>query len=247
MTTLKDKVAVVTGSSSGIGEAIVRHLALAGAKVSLGARRADRLEAIKSDLLSQGLKARYTVCDVTDSSQIKRLVEETEQEFGPVDILVNNAGVMYYRGVLKSSEELDNREIDINCKGVVNGVSAVVESMTSRKSGHIINMSSNAGRRGFAGLAVYSGTKFFVEGFSQALRQELAEHNVKVSTVQPGDVKTELMSHTTDKEAAAKYGVAESTSIISADDIARAVVYIVSQPDNIAINELLVEPSSIPM
>jgi len=247
MKTLEGKVAVVTGSSSGIGEAVARHLASAGAKVALGARRKERLEELKTKFTEMGLTARYTVCDVTKPDQVKQLVEETEEEFGPVDILVNNAGVMYYTDMINKHQQEWDRQIDINCKGVVNGVGAVVDGMTSRKKGHIINMSSNAGRRGFAGLAVYSGTKFFVEGFSQALRQEMVPFNVKVSTIQPGDVKTELLSHTTDIGAKDKYDGSTQTEILLPEDLGKAVVYLASQPSNVAINEVLIEPAGAPI
>ncbi|KAF6028610.1 hypothetical protein EB796_013082 [Bugula neritina] len=154
---------------------------------------------------------------------------------------------MYYTSMVNQHEKEWDMSIDINCKGVVNGVNAVIQSMTQRKSGHIINMSSDAGRRGFAGLAVYSGTKFFVEGFSQALRHEMVEFNVKVTTVQPGDVKTELLSHTTDQEAKEKYDGSTLTTILNPGDIGKAIVFIASQPKAVAINEMLIEPTGAPI
>ncbi|CAH1778393.1 unnamed protein product [Owenia fusiformis] len=175
------------------------------------------------------------------------MVRHTETTLGPVDIIVNNAGVMYYTLMKNLHENEWEKQIDINCKGVVNCIGAVVDGMVSRQSGHIVNMSSNAGRRGFAGLAVYSGTKFFVEGLSQGMRQELASYGVKVTCIQPGDVQTELLEHSTDKEAQGQYDGSGNNKILEPTDIAKAVVFAVTQPEYSAINEILIEPRAAPI
>jgi len=166
----------------------------------------------------------------------------------PVSILVNNAGVMHYTYMRNLHEDEWEQAVDVNCKGVLNGVGAVLPGMLSRRNGHIINLSSDAGRKAFPGLAVYSGTKFFVEGMAQALRLECAGTGVKVTNIQPGDTKINLPACTTDEEARAAFAQSSDDRHVWLDpaDIARAVVYAASQPAHVAINELLVEPRDAP-
>jgi len=244
---LEDKVAIVTGASSGIGAAIAQKLARAGCKVAMAARRLERLQEIKSEIESNGGISLAIKTDVTDREQFAELVRHTEYTLGPVDILVNNAGVMYFTMMKNLQVDEWEKQVDLNIKGVLNGIGSVLNGMLERKSGHIVNMSSDAGKRGFAGLAVYSGTKFFVEGLSQGMRHELCKSGVKVTCIQPGDVKTELITHTTDAEAKDAYDGSESTKILDPEDVAGAVLYAVSQPPHVAINELLIEPREAPI
>ncbi|RUS78344.1 hypothetical protein EGW08_013895 [Elysia chlorotica] len=244
---LSGRVALVTGASSGIGRATAIALASAGAKVSLAARRADLLqEAVKAIKNDKG-EAMSMEADVTSMEQMKAIAEATESTLGPVDILVNCAGVMYYTLMKNVHQQEWDRQIDVNCKGITNSIGAVLGGMIKRGKGHIVNISSDAGRKGFAGLAVYSGTKFFVEGMSQALRLEVASTGVKVTCIQPGDVNTPLQNISTDEEANQLYNGSGNTQILEAEDVARAIVYAVSQPNYVAINEILVQPREAPI
>jgi len=244
---LEGHVAVVTGASSGIGAAIGVHLARAGAMVAMAARREDQLLELKKSIERDGGVAIAVKTDILKRDDITQLIKHTECTLGPVDILVNNAGVMYYTMMKNLNEEQWHRQIDLNCKGMMNCIAGVLDSMINRNTGHIINMSSDAGRRGFAGLAVYSGTKFFVEGVSQGMRHELAPHGIKVTCIQPGDVKTELQGHSTDKEAQDQYDGSQNHPVLEADDIGRAVVYAATQPPYASVNEILIEPRAAPI
>jgi len=245
LTDLRGKVAIVTGASSGIGRAVAKQLASSGVKVALAARRAEMLVDLKAEIESSGEVAITVPTDVVDVVQVKRLVDETENKLGDVDILVNNAGVMYYTLMKNLHVDEWNRQVDVNVKGVLNGIGCVLEKMLKRKTGHIVNMSSNAARKGFEGLAVYSGTKFFIEGLCQGMRAELKGSGVRITNIQPGDVETELLQHTTDKEALGAPADG-SVEVLKADDIARAVVFALQQPAHVAINEILVEPRDDP-
>lgn len=244
MEPLKGKVAVVTGASSGIGRAIALHLSKAGVKVALAARRKDMIEKVEQEIRKAGGAAISVSTDVTLLTQVEHLFKEVVTQLGPVDILVNNAGVMYYTLMKNLHMQEWNRQVDINIKGVLNCISCVLTKMLDRKSGHIVNMSSNAGRKGFHGLAVYSGTKFFLEGMAQGMRSELKGSGVRVTNIQPGDVKTELLQHSTDKEALSDPD--PGVEVLAAEDIARAVLFALQQPANVAINEVLVEPRDDP-
>ncbi|XP_077984922.1 uncharacterized protein LOC144439501 [Glandiceps talaboti] len=243
---LKDRVAIVTGASSGIGAAVSRHLAQSGAMVALAARREEKLLELKRDIEKEGGVAITVKTDVCNRNEVKELVKHAESTLGPVDILVNNAGVMYYTMMKNVLEDQWEKTVDVNCKGVLNGIGAVLDGMISRGKGHIVNMSSDAGRRAFPGLAVYSGSKFFIEGVSCALRQELVGSGVKVTTIQPGDVKTEIGNPSTDEEAKEKYDMSSTYKTLDPDDIGRAVVYAVSQPPHVAVNEICIEPREAP-
>lgn len=244
---LDGKVAIVTGASSGIGSCIAKVLAGAGAKVAMAARRVDKLKELQSEIEKDGGVAIAVKTDVVKREETKELVCHTEYTLGPVDILVNNAGVMYYTMMKNMHEDEWERQVDINCKGVMNGIGAVLPGMLERKSGHIVNMSSDAGRTGFAGLAVYSGTKFFVEGLSQAMRHEVKDSGIRVTCIQPGDVKTELIVHTTDMEAKEQFSGGDAHKILDPVDIGNAVLYAVTQPDHVGINEILIEPRDAPI
>ena len=247
---LTGECAVVTGASGGIGAAIARALAEAGASVCLAARRSERISALADELgRRHAVHTCAVVTDVTKRDSVKACVAAAEKQLGsPVSILVNNAGVMHYTYMRNLHEDEWEQAVDVNCKGVLHGVGAVLPGMLSRGKGHIINMSSDAGRKGFPGLAVYSGTKFFVEGMAQALRAEVAGTGVKVTNIQPGDCKTELPACTTDEEARTAFAQPSADRNVWLDpaDVARAVVFAASQPEHVAINELLVEPRDAP-
>nr|CAB3237767.1 N-(5-amino-5-carboxypentanoyl)-L-cysteinyl-D-valine synthase-like [Phallusia mammillata] len=244
---LKDRVAVVTGATSGIGKAIALRLAEAGAKVCISGRNEARLNEAKSQLDKVHSDNAMFQCDVTKRDQVLNLIKFAETSLGPVDIMVNNAGVMYYTHMSNVMMDDWDEMVDINCKGVTNGVGAVLPGMLKREKGHIVNISSDAGLRGFPGLAVYSGTKFFVEGFSQALRHEVIPKGIKVTCIEPGDVKTNLLSVTKDEDARKQYDGSNSVRILDPDDIGRAVTFVVSQPRHVGINQLLIEPREAPI
>lgn len=242
-----NKVALITGASSGIGEATSKSLAKAGVKVCMAARRQGKLASIKNQILADGGLAYQYTLDVTNLIQFQSVVEDIEANVGPIDILINNAGVMFYTHMRNIMIADWDRTIDVNCRGVTNGIACVLPGMIQRKSGHIVSLSSDAGRRGFPGLAVYSGSKFFVEGLSQGLRHEVKEHGIRVTCVQPGDCATEIFNYTTDTDAASEYGTAGTGKILNPEDVANAILYAVTQPSHVAVNEILVEPRQIPI
>ena len=243
---LQDRVAVVTGASSGIGAAVVRALAREGASVALAARRRDALLEVQAGL-QDGAKSLVFPADVTDRALVQSLVSRTEAELGPVDFLVNCAGVMYYTLMRNLREDEWARTVEVNCKGMLNCVGAVLPGMLGRGRGHIVTISSDAGRKVFPGLAVYSASKFFVEALSQGLRLETAGTGLKVSTVQPGNVATDLLASSSDEEALDLYGQTSGARVLDPEDVAASVVYALSQPEHVAINEVLVEPRDEPV
>ena len=246
---MQGRVAVVTGASSGVGAAVARALAPEGADVALAARRQDALLDVQAGLNRWGgeVKSLVAATDVTDREQVKSLVARTEEELGPVDILVNCAGVMYY-SLMKNLHEDDwERTVDVLCKGMLNCVGAVLGGMLNRGRGHIVTISSDAGRKVFPGLAVYSGGKFFVEAVSQGLRLEVAGTGLKVTTIQPGNVATDLLALSHDTEAVERYGQLSGARILDPEDVAATVVHALKQPEHVAINEILVEPRDEPI
>jgi NADP-dependent 3-hydroxy acid dehydrogenase YdfG len=246
---LHGRVAVVTGASSGVGAAVARALAPEGAHVALAARRQDALLDVQAGLDGWGGKVKSLVAatDVTDRKQVKSLVARTEEELGPVDILVNCAGVMYY-SLMKNLHEDDwERTVNVLCMGMLNCVGAVLGGMLDRGRGHIVTISSDAGRKVFPGLAVYSGGKFFVEAVSQGLRLEAAGTGLKVTTIQPGNVATDLLALSHDTEAVERYGQPSGARILDPEDVAATVVHTLKQPEHVAINEILVEPRDEPV
>ena len=245
---LQDRVAVVTGASSGIGAAVVSALNAEGVHVALAARREEALLEIQAGLDS-GDGRKYMVCptDVTDREQVRSLVARVEEELGPVEILVNCAGVMYYTLMKNRREEEWERTVEINCKGALNCVGAVLSGMLERGEGHVVMISSDAGRKVFPGLAVYSASKFFVEALSQGLRLETAGTGLKVTTIQPGNVATDLISMSGDEEALDEYGQPGESRVLDPEDVAASVVHALVQPEHVAVNEILVEPRDEPV
>ena len=243
---LRGRVAVVTGASSGIGAAVARALAGEGAHVALAARRKDALREVQGGL-DEGARSLVFPADVTDRARVDSLVSRAEEELGPVDVLVNCAGVMYYTLMSNVREEEWARTVEVNCKGALNCIGAVLPGMLERGRGHIVTISSDAGRKVFPGLAVYSASKFFVEALSQGLRLETAGTGLKVTTVQPGNVATDLLLLSGDEQALELYGQKSGARVLDPEDVAASVVYALSQPEHVAVNEVLVEPRDEPV
>jgi NADP-dependent 3-hydroxy acid dehydrogenase YdfG len=242
---LTGRVAAITGASSGIGEATAVTLARAGAAVSLAARRADRIEALAERINADGGRAIAIETDVADERQAKEFVTRTKDELGRLDVLVNNAGVMLLGPVIGADTSEWRRMIEVNVLGLLYCTHAVLPVMGEQGSGHIVNVSSTAGRFANFGSAVYNLTKFGVNGFSEALRQELVPANVKVTVIEPGMVETELLGHNTNPmvvEAAKRFREEVGTPLTS-DDIAEAILYAVGGPERVAVNEVLVRPA----
>ena len=242
---LTGKAAVVVGATGGIGAAIARALSAEGARVAIAGRRAEVLEDVRASLDGAGSLAVPT--DVADREAVNALVARAEEEFGPVDILVNCAGVMHFTLMANAHAEEWERTVRVNCDGALHCVGAVLPGMLSRGRGHILTISSDAGRKVFPGLAVYSASKFFVEALSQGLRLETAGTGVKVTTVQPGNVATDLLGMSTDEEALEQYGGPSGARVLEPEDVAASVVWALKQPDHVAVNEVLVEPRDEPV
>jgi NADP-dependent 3-hydroxy acid dehydrogenase YdfG len=246
---LQGRVAVVTGASRGIGASVAHALADEGAHLALAARRTEALLDVQTMLERQGNQVRVLVAptDITDRKQVKSLVARTEEELGPIDILVNCAGVMYYTLMENLYEDDWERTVDVLCKGMLNCVGAVLPGMLARGRGHIVTISSDAGRKVFPGLAVYSGSKFFVEAVSQGLRLETAGTGLRVTTIQPGNVATDLPASSHDTEALERYGQPGGARILDPEDVAASILHVLRQPDHVAVNEILVEPRDEPV
>ena len=246
MAKLDGKVAVITGASSGIGEATAEALATEGASVVVAARREDRLSELVERINGNGGKALSVAADVTDEGQAHELIQRAKSEFGRVDILVNNAGVMQLSKVDKGLSDEWRRMFDVNVLGLLYATDAAVGVMKEQGSGHLVNVSSVAGRRSRATTGVYSGTKFAVNAISEALRQELLEDNIRVTIVEPGAVATELATHITDEDAKEGLSGLLSLDILQAEDIASAIAYCVTQPERVSVNEILIRPTQQP-
>ncbi|KAJ9293451.1 hypothetical protein DTO271G3_7716 [Paecilomyces variotii] len=244
---LSGRVAVITGASSGIGEAVAVALAKEGCHIALAARRLDALEAVKRRLVVREGKVIIRKTDVTDKAQVDALFRAANDELGPVDILVSCAGVMYFTMMANTQTEEWERTVDVNCKGLLHCLAATVPDMISRKSGHIVAISSDAGRKVFPGLGVYSASKFFVEATLQSLRLETAETGLRVTSVQPGNTATDLLGMSTDAEAIKKYGEPSGAKILDPEDVANSIVYALRQPAHVAVNEVLIEPRDEPI
>jgi NADP-dependent 3-hydroxy acid dehydrogenase YdfG len=239
---LNGKVAVVTGASSGIGEATVRSLAAEGAAVVAGARRKERLEGLVEEVTRDGGKAVAVECDVTAEEQAHALVDRAIGEFGRIDILVNNAGVMLLSKVEKGLSDEWRRMFDVNVLGLLYATDAAIEAMKEQGRGHIVNVSSVAGRKTRPTGGVYSGTKFAVNAISEALRQELLEDGIRITMVEPGAVATELTDHITDEEV--REGLKQrNIEPLQSEDIANAIAYAVVQPQRVSVNEILIRPT----
>jgi NADP-dependent 3-hydroxy acid dehydrogenase YdfG len=241
---IEGKVVVITGASSGMGEAAARHLAAQGASVVLGARRVERLQTLVAEITAAGGKALAVETDVTHREQVQRLVDAAVETSGRIDVLINNAGVMPLSPLERLKVDEWDRMIDVNLKGVLYGIAAALPPMKTQKSGHIINLSSVAGHKLFGGSAVYSATKFGVRALSEGLRQEVKPYNIRTTIISPGAVKTELLDHIseTDIQKANQDYVGQVG--VPADSFARIVAFAISQPEELDINEILFRPTS---
>ena len=240
---IKNKVVIITGASSGLGEATALLLAKYGAKVVLAARRKERLEKLASEITSQGGEALVVVADVAVQSDVERIAEETLKRYGRIDVLINNAGIMPQATLDKLKVEEWDKMIDINVKGVLYGIAAVLPTM-QQHSGHIINLSSVAGLRVAAGRGtVYSGTKFAVKAISEGLRVEVAKDNIRVTTLYPGAVESELKYGSSDPEASENIQAFYKAYEIPASSVARAIAYAIGEPEEVAINEITLRPT----
>jgi NADP-dependent 3-hydroxy acid dehydrogenase YdfG len=241
---IEGKVVVITGASSGLGEATARLLAENGAVVVLGARREDRIQTLANEITSQGGKALAIVTDVTQHEQVKKLVDAAVEKYGRIDVMINNAGLMPLSPLERLKIDDWNQVIDVNIKGVLYGIAAALPYMKQQKSGHFINVSSVAGHKVRPGGAVYSATKHAVLAISEGLRQEVKPYNIRTTVISPGAVATELPKSVTEPDIAAGVQNFYDTSAIPADSFARAVVFAMSQPDDVDINEILFRPTS---
>lgn len=241
MSEIQNKVVIITGASSGLGEATARRLANNGAKLMLAARREDKLKAIVTDLEKAGATAQYKVTDVSNRAQMEALARVTKQAYGRVDVLVNNAGLMPLSPLAALKVDEWDTMVDVNIKGVLYGVAAVMPIMKEQKSGHIINLSSVAGHQVFPSGVVYCATKFAVKAISEGIRLE-SEGEIRSTNISPGAVATELTNSISHEESAENadqlYEVA-----IDADVIARAITFAIEQPEDVDINEIIVRPT----
>ncbi|UXN70313.1 SDR family oxidoreductase [Devosia neptuniae] len=244
---IKNKVVVITGASSGLGEATARHLAAKGASVVLGARRADRIHALAEELTAAGHKAKAVATDVTDRDQVKDLVQAAIDTFGRIDVMLNNAGLMPLAPLERLKIDEWDRMIDVNLKGVLYGIAAALPRMQAQKSGHIINVSSVYGHVVDPGATVYCATKHAVRALSEGLRKEVKPYNIRTTVISPGAVSTELLEHISEKDI--QQGTRDFVSKIAVgpDTFARAVAFAINEPDDVDINEILFRPTAQPV
>ncbi len=241
-TQIRNKVVVITGASSGLGEAAARRLAADGARVVLGARRAERIEALAAELRAQGAEALAVPTDVTRRDEVARLVEAAVNAFGRIDVLVNNAGLMPHSPLERGKTDDWDRMIDVNLKGVLYGIAAALPHMRAQKSGHLINVASVAAHKVRPGSAVYAATKAAVRMLSEGLRQEVKPYGIRTSVISPGAIDTELPDSITEPDIAAAvrefYGIA-----LPADSFASLLAYVIGAPEEVDINEVVFRPT----
>lgn len=242
---VQNKVIVITGASSGIGEATAKLLAQNGARVVLGARRESKLQAIVSDIQAQGGQATYHVTDVRKLAEVQALIDTAKKQFGSVDVIFNNAGIMPSSPISALHLQEWNDMIDINLKGVLNGVAAVMPEFTSQKHGQIITTSSVAGIKSFPGAGVYGATKFAVRNLMEVIRMESAQEgtNIRTATLYPAAINTELLSTISDKNTLDGMEQLYQAVGITPDAIARVVNFAVDQPEDVNVNEFTIYPT----
>ena len=241
---LKDRIALVTGASSGIGEATALALAEQGAKVAIAARRKDRLDQLAAKLADLGAEPLVLVADLASEAEAQRIVKETEAHYGRLDILINNAGVMYLEPVAEADLGRWRRMLELNVLSLIASTQAALAGMRERRDGHIVNISSVAGRVANPNAAAYAATKFGVVGFSESLRREVYKDNIRVSVIEPGMVDTELREHV-GHEASRRAVNARAGEMrqLQAEDIADVIRFCVTRPDYVSINEVLMRPT----
>jgi len=241
---LENSVIIITGASSGIGESTALKLAKHGAKVVLTARREERLEKLKKKIEDESGEALVVAGDVTKKDDFDAIVKKTLDTFKTVNVIVNNAGLMPLSYVEKFKTDEWNTMVDVNIKGVLNGVSAVLPTLIKNNGGHIINISSTAAYKYFPGGAVYCATKAAVKMFSEGLRQELTpKYGIRVTSIEPGAVSTELTETITDEDILEKFSDLKNMTTLESEDIAEAIIYALTQPDRVNINDVHVMPS----
>ncbi|MGF6764744.1 NADP-dependent 3-hydroxy acid dehydrogenase YdfG [Paraburkholderia sp. GAS33] len=240
---IEGKVVVITGASSGLGEATARHLSAQGAIVVLGARRVDRIQSLAQELIDKGGKALAMATDVTRHDDVKALVDAAVQTFGRVDVMLNNAGLMPHSPLERLKIDDWNQTIDVNIKGVLYGIAAALPHMKQQKSGQIINVASVAARIVRPGSAVYAATKSAVLMISEGLRQEVKPYGLRTTILSPGAVATELPNSITEPDIAGFIGKFYEEIAIPAESFARAVAFAISQPPEVDVNEILFRPT----
>lgn len=240
---IEGKVVVITGASSGNGEATARHLSAQGASVVLGARRVDRIQSLADKLTGHGGKALAVATDVTHFDQVKRLVDAAAQTHGRIDVMINNAGLMPHSPLERLKIDDWNQMIDVNLKGVLYGIAAALPYMKQQKAGHIINVSSVAGHKVRPGSAVYAATKSAVLVLSEGLRQEVKPYNIRTTVISPGALATELPNSITEPDIAENIRKFVSEIALPAESFARAVAFAMSQPEEMDVNEILFRPT----
>jgi NADP-dependent 3-hydroxy acid dehydrogenase YdfG len=239
---IEGKVVVITGASSGLGAAAALHLAGDGASVVLGARRVERIEALVSEITAKGGKALAVQMDVTDKNQVCNLVGKAVQSFGRIDVMLNNAGVMPLSPLDRYKTDEWDQMIDVNIKGVLYGIAAVLPEMQKQKSGHIINVASVAGHMLFPTGTVYCATKFAVRALTEGLRREVKPYDIRTTIISPGAVASELLESISEPDVLA--ATRDATTIaIPADSFARMVAFAISQPSDVDVNEILFRPT----
>jgi len=242
---IQDKVIVITGGSSGIGYSTAKALAKKGAKIVAGARRLDRLETLKKEITDDGGEIIICETDVTKKSDCDNLVKQAIDKYGTVDVLINNAGLMPLSFVKSLKIDEWDRMIDVNIKGVLYCTAAVVPTMVEKKSGHIVNISSVAGRVVFPAGSVYCATKHAVTAFSEGLRQELSvRKNIRITSIEPGVVQTELTNTITEKALEAFVEKHKEMEGLKAEDISNAIIFAIDAPSHVNVNEILVRPTA---
>jgi len=242
---IKDKVAIITGASSGIGYATALALSKAGAKVAIGARRMDRLEDLEKKIKENNGEVYSQRLDVTKKDDCNSFVQNVLKKWGSVDILVNNAGLMPLSFVKNLKIDEWDQMIDVNIKGVLYCTAAVVSHMIEQQSGHIVNISSVAGRIVFPSGSVYCATKHAITAFSEGLREELSvRKNIRVTCIEPGVVSTELTNTITDESLKGFVENSKKMESLKAEDIANAILYAVDAPKHVNVNEILIRPTT---
>jgi NADP-dependent 3-hydroxy acid dehydrogenase YdfG len=242
---LNNKVAIITGASSGIGYATSLTLSKAGIRVAVGARRTERLQELEKQIIKNNGEILVQKTDVTRKSDCDSLVNTIVERWGKVDILINNAGLMPLSYFKNGKVEEWEQMIDVNIKGVLYCTSAVVPYMLEKKSGHIINISSVAGRIVFAGGSVYCATKHAIAALSEGLRKELSPtYNIRVTCIEPGAVETELLESITDESMTGFIQATKNMETLRSDDIANAILYAVQAPRHVNVNEILIRPTA---
>ena len=241
MSEIQNKVVIITGASSGLGEATAHRLAASGARLMLAARREDRLQELVEKIAQAGGTASYQVTDVADCKQVQALADATLKTYGRIDVLVNNAGLMPLSPLDQLKVDEWDQMVDVNIKGVLYGIAAVLPTMRQQSSGHIINISSVAGHKVFAAGTVYCATKYAVRAISEGVRLE-SNGEIRSTNISPGAVATELPNTISHDDTAA--GVGQIYSIaIDADAIARAIAYAIEQPGDVDVNEIIIRPT----